>query len=387
MRTFTQLVGTTDSNSNELYPTSFTSFAQNNSAANVAMGKELVNNEYRYLLQKYFDNEKTVTLTTIGGEYLTLTGALIAGATTATLTAVWPYPTYRQYVTFDDGEQRYALFTYNSAAISWADGLTDAVGTDITTLGVQDYNIPANVSKIKNDTINVGQLKYQPIFVHTRQEWDDINFLPYTSDIPQYCFIYNGKMSIFPIPSTTGNIITFNYKTRVADLSFTDYSTGALATGGAEPGSASITGTGTAWSSTAGYPTAQDISYYGLNLKIDPPYGDGIWYPINSFTSNTALTLSLPVINAPKIITGTTYKIGQIPIFQEDFHDMIVYGALKTYFSTIVPDTAKFEQFSALYQQKLDLLEAYAGTKNTNVDLGVQPNAVNPNLFIYSTTP
>ncbi len=362
----------------------FGSLSQNTSATNLTLGGQLIDDQHRYLLQKYFDNEKTVTLTTIGGQSLTLTGSLIAGATTATLTAVWSYPTYRQYVTFDDGEQRYALFTYNSAAISWADGLTGAVGTSVTTLGVQDYNIPANVSKIKNDTINVGQLKYQPTFVHTRQEWDEINFLPYTSDIPQYCFIYNGKMSIFPIPSTTGNIITFNYKTRVASLTFSDYSTGAIATGGATPGSAAVSGASTSWATTAGYPTGSDISYFNLNLKIDPPYGDGIWYPINSVTSDTALTLSLPVINAPKIITGSTYTIGQLPLLQEDFHDMLVYGALKIYFSSIVPDSDKFMEYDALYQERLQLLEAYAGTKNTNVDLGVAPQAANPNLFIYA---
>jgi len=41
-----------------------------------------------------------VTLSTVGGQSLTLTGALSAGAKTATLTAVWPYITCNQLVTF-----------------------------------------------------------------------------------------------------------------------------------------------------------------------------------------------------------------------------------------------------------------------------------------------
>jgi len=373
MKTFTQL------------KTLFGSLSQNSSDDNITLGGQLINDQHRYLIQKFFDNERSVTFQTIGGEELTLTGALIIGDTTGTLTAAWSYPTYRQYVTFSSGEQRYVLFTNGSAAISWADPLLEAATVTINTLGVQDYNIPANVSKIINDTINVGQLKFQPMFVHTRQEWDQINFLPYTSDIPQYCFIYNGKLSIFPIPSTTGNIVTFNYKVRVADLSFADYETGALASGGASAGSVAVSGAGTGWSATAGYPVGSDISYYNLNLKINPPYGDGIWYPINQVSSDTALVLSLPVVNAPNIATGTTYKIGQLPLLQEDFHDMLVYGALKIYFSSIVPDLNKFKQYDAEYQKRYDMLEEYAGTKQRNIDLGAQPQPVNPNLFIYAS--
>ena len=262
--------------------------------------------------------------------------------------------------------------------------MSDTATTAISTLGVQYYNIPANVSKIKNDTINVGQLKFQPKFIHTRQDWDTVNFLPYTSDIPQYCFIYNGQLGIWPIPSTTGNIITFNFKGRVPDLTFGDYATGSIATGGAAAGSAAITATGSAWSSGAGYPINTNIDFYNLNLRINPPYGDGIWYPISSFTSDTALTLGLPVVNAPNIISGSTYTIGQLPVLQEDFQDMLVYGALKTYFGTIVKDADKYKIYSDLYKERLDLLEQYAGTKNVNVDLGTQPEPVNPNLFIYA---
>lgn len=372
MKTFTQL------------KTLFGDLSQNSSSDNLDLGGRLINDQHRYLIQKYFDNERSVTLTTIGGMDLTLTGALSAGAVSATLTAAWTYPTYRQLVNFSSGEQRDVLFTYGSASISWADALTESATTAITTLGVQYYNIPANVSKIKNDTINVGQLKFQPTFIQSRQDWDNVNFLPYTSDIPQYCFIYNGKLGIFPIPSTTGNIITFNYKVRTPDLSFPDYSTGALASGGASPGSAAISGVGTGWVATAGYPSGSDISFYNLNLKINPPYGDGIWYPIYQVDSGTSLTLGLPIVNAPNVATGTTYQIGQLPLLQEDFHDMLVYGALKVYFSSIVPDVNKFKEYDALYQERLDLLKDYAGTKQVNVDLGAQPNPVNPNLFIYA---
>lgn len=363
-----------------------TNLSNNTSSQNDALMGQVINDQHRYLIQKYFDNERSVQTTTVGGMSLTTTATLALNAVSATLTAVWAYPTCQQLVNFSNGNQRTVQFTLGSAAISWTGGLTTTATTAITTVGVQDYNIPANISKIKNDTISIGQLKYQPVPVMSRQEWDLITTLPYSSDIPNYFFIYNGKLGIFPIPSTTGNIIQFNYKTRVADLSFADYSTGHINTAGMVAGSTTVTGLATSWGTTGLYPLGVDISYYNLALRADPPYGDGIWYPIQSFTSDTVLTLALPVVNAPNITSSTTYTIGQFPLLSEDFHDMLPYGALMTYFTSIVDSKDKFKMYETLYQSKLELLAEYAGTKSVNVDLEAEPQQNNPNLFLYANS-
>lgn len=382
MKTFTSLIGSTATTSPSTYGGAFTTLANNNSSQAVATGKSLVNDQHRYLLQKYFDNERTVTISTIGAQSLTLTGALAIGATSATLTAVWAYPTYSQLVNFSSGEQRTVLFTYNSAAITWTVPLNYVTTTAIKTVGVQEYNIPANISKIKNDTITIGQIKFQPTFIQSRQEWDAVTTLPYVSDIPNYCFVYNGKLGIFPIPSTTGNVITFNYKTRVIDMTYDDYVIGTLASMTVD--STTVTGTSTLWSV---FPQNVDISNQNLYIRADVATGgDGVWYPILKFNSATSLTLSLPVISTPNITTATTYTIGQMPFLSEDFHDMLVYGALKVYFSTIVESEAKFKEYSTLYSEKLELLKDYAGTKSVNVDLEAEPAQINPNLFIYATS-
>jgi len=345
---------------------------------------QLINDQHRYLLEKYFDNERTVTTSTVGGQNLTLTGSVSAGATSATLSSSWTYPTNQQLVNFSDGEQRNVLFTQGSSAITWEVALNSNVTSAISTTGVQYYSIPANISKIKNNTITIGQLKYQPTPIMSRQEWDVVNFLPYTSDIPSYFFIYNGQLGIFPVPSTTGNVLSFNYKTRVPDLSFSDYSTGTLNTAGMVAGSTTVTGLSTSWITTGLYPQNIDIGYYNLYIRANPPHGDGIWYPISRFNSETSLTLALPVVNAPNITNATSYTIGQMPLLEEDFADMLVYGALLTYFSTIVKDQGKFNQFDTMYKERLELLEDYAGTKSVNVDLESEPQQVNPNLFIYA---
>lgn len=361
----------------------FTNLSNNTSTDNDSLGGQLISDQHRYTLQKYFDNERTYTTVTIGAEDLTLTGALISGATSATLSSAWTDISCQQLVVFSNSEQRTVYFTQGSTSITWKTGLTSSATTAISTVGVQSYPIPPQVSKIKNDTITVGQLVYTPAPVQSIQEWTMLNALPYTSDIPNYFYIYQNQVNFWPIPSTSGNIITFNYKARVPDLSFSDYSTGTLS--GIAAGSNSITGSSTSWNTTGAFPLNTDLTFFNLYLRITPPKGEGIWYQIQSFQSDTALTLTQPIQNAPSS-TASAYTIGQLPLLQEDFHDMLVYGALMTYFTSIVKDTDKYKMYDGLYQQRLQLLEEYAGTKSVNVDLGAQIVPQNPNLYIYSST-
>ncbi len=361
----------------------FTNLSNNTTSANQALGGQLISDQHRYLIQKYFDNERTYTTVTIGGEDLTVTIAPASGAISAVLSTAWTNITCSQLVTFDNSEQRTVTFRQGSTAITWQPPLTSAcTTTTISTVGVQAYPIPANVSKIKNNTINVGQLVFTPAPIRTIQEWTMINALPYTSNIPNYYFIYNNTVQFWPIPSSSGKIITFNYKARVPEMTFADYSTGTLSS--IAVGDNQITGTGTAWNTTGGYPLNTDLTMFNLHLRITPPSGDGIWYPIIRFTSDTEVLLASPIQNAPSA-TASAYIIGQLPLLQEDFHDMLVYGALQTYYSSIVNNDPAFKKYNALYSERLTLLEDYAGTKSVNVDLGTQPVPFNPNLFYQGT--
>jgi hypothetical protein len=367
MRTFTSLKSL------------FKTLSQNSATVNDTLAGELINFEHRYLLQKYFDNERTFSTVTVGAQDLTLTASRSAGDTTGTLTAAWTSITCQQLVVFSSGEQRTVTFTQGSTHIFWQPALTQSATTAIATIGVQAYPLPANISKIKNNTITVGQLVYTPAPVRSIQEWTMLNALPYTSDIPNNYFIYNNQLMFWPIPSTSGNLITFNYQTRVADMSYEDYTTGTIS--GATVGSNAITGSATSWTS---FPQNVDLSYINLMFRITPNDGDGLWYPIQRFTSATALTLNLPLVNVNEL-TSANYTIGQVPLLHEDFQDMLVYGALKVYYNSIVKDKDKFALYESLYQQKLQLMEAYLGTKSVNVDLGAQPVPRNPNLFVYSS--
>lgn len=379
MKSYTQLVGSTTAGAN---PGSFADLTQNNSAENVALGGVLCDDQHRYLIQKYFDNERTYSTLTIGAQAnLSITALTTAGAINANLSAAWTNITCQQLVVFSGGDQRLVTFTQGSTLIFWQTALThNGTVATINTIGVGSYPIPANVSKIKNNTITVGQLVYTPAPVMTIQEWTLLTALPYTSDIPNYFFIYQNQVQFWPIPSSSGNLIQFNYKGRVPNLSYADYKTGTIA---GTAGSNAIAGTSTSWNTTGTYALNTDLTFANLYIKPLPPNGDGFWYPIQRFTSDTALQLNLPIVNAPNL-TGASYIIGQFPLLQEDFHDMIVYGALMVYYSSIKKDPDQFKLYNSLYQGKLELLEAYAGTKSVNVDLGSQPIPANPNLFIFA---
>ncbi len=438
MRSTTSLIGTTASNSPTLYPSSFTSLSLNNTAANVALGLELINNQQRYLLQKYFSNEASYSITTIGGTSITLTASPAINSVSATLAFAWPYQSVNALVPFSDGEQRTVSFTNNSTAITWQGGIqgskfyttntisagattatlltpwvastgsyliqfsdgetktvtltanssalswsgglsgsvqayfnTSIIATTATVGGIQEYRLPPDYSKLKTETLTIGSLKWTPREILTREEWDNLNVFPYYADIPSNYFIYNNKFQIWPIPATTGNVITFNYKRRIPDLSLADYSTGNVSVSN---GGLTVTGSGTTWVLTMN--SVSESRY----IQFAQPTGDNLWYQIQSVDSTTSLTLMQPY-QGVTIASSTTYVIGQMPIIMEDFHDMLVYGALMVYFSSIVSDAEKYKQFKALYDERLELLAEYAGSKTIHVNLGRKANMMNPNLF------
>lgn len=355
--------------------TKFGTISQNSTAANLALGADLMNIEQKYLLQKFFSNEGSFSIQTVGAQTLTLTGTLILGAVSATLNTAWLYYTTTAIVTFSNGNQRSVRVEKGSTAISWDVGLTATATASISVGGLQSYPMPPNYSKLKTLTINIGSLKWTPTEILTREEWDKLNVFPYYGDIPNNYFIYPGgdhgaQVGIWPIPATTGNVLTFNYKFRIPDLSLVDYSTGTVSV---TNGSTVLTGAGTTFIPTTNMQTESRW------VQIVQPKGDNLWYQIASIDTTTGITLYTPYQGIT--VSGGNYIIGQMPIIMEDFQDMLLWKALVYYFTAIVDNPGKREQYQEFYNQKLELLTEYAGGKTTSVNLGRRPDMMNPNLF------
>ncbi len=287
----------------------FTTLSQNNTTANQTLYGSLANIEHRYLLQKFFNNEGSFTIPTVAQQ--------------------------------------------------------------------QFYKMPPNYSKLKTLTVTIGNLKWTPSEILTREEWDKLNVFPYYADIPNNFFIYPGgdhgaQVGIWPIPSSSGNTITFNYKFRIPDLSLADYTTpGTISV---TNGSTTITGAGTTFTPTT---NTQNESRW---IQIAQPKGDNLWYQIASIDSTTGITL-YSAYQGIDVVASNAFTIGQMPILMEDFQDMLPWKALTYYFSSIVDNKGKKQEFEGMYQNKLLLLDEYAGTTTINVNLSHRQQVMNPNLF------
>jgi hypothetical protein len=239
-----------------------------------------------------------------------------------------------------------------------------------TIAGTQDYPLPYNIKTLINVYVNVGNIRYQLKEAPTRPFWDSLNFVPYTSDIPQYYFIYNKRLYMFPTPASSNNPITINYKIRIKDLSQADYTIGTVTL---TNGSSTITG-----SSTTFIP-----DMVGRWIRADAPNGDEQWYEIGGYTSATQLSL----INQYQGTTasGLTYLIGEVPVLPEDYQDLPLYRALAIYFTTRVPDPTRAARYDELYNKGEAALSAEFGSKSWSV--AITPNdseTINPNLFVRS---
>lgn len=483
----------------------FADLSQNSTPENLTRAAYLASIEDKYLMQKFFANEGSYSVNTIGATQLTLAATVPIGSTSVTIAQSWPYQTMQAYLTFADGESVLAQFTNgstsvtwtpatqglvygitttlaagattatlqtawpnlsgsfltsfsdgstksvtytaNSTAISWVGGLagaqtnqihtsTIASGSLATIGGVQFYPFPPNYSKLKDITVTNGQLKWTLTEVRTREAWDNLNVFPYYASIPSKFFIYpggdkGGQVGIWPIPSQTGNVLTYNYKFRVPDLSLPDYGSlaytaltgnlvigdtitagaasglidsytasnialtnvsgtfaaGAFTTGNGATGTISsvatvavtsgsmaVTGTGTAFVPTV---NQQLESRW---IKFSQPTGDGLWYQIQNVSSTTVITLYQPY-QGSTITTATGFTIGQMPLIAEDFQDMPVWRILQHYFTSIVKDTGEAEAYKEMYKDKTLLLTEYSGSNTVNVNLSRRGRAQNPNVF------
>ncbi len=350
--------------------TKYGKLSQNTASANTDSGGEFMNIEQRYLLQKYFSNEGTFSMSTVGTQSLTATGALSADDTSLTLSTAWLYHTTTSTITFSNGDTRLVQFNRGSTAVTWAVGLSDTATDALSVGGLQFYPLPPNYSKLKTVTITQGNLMWTPQEILTREEWDNLNVFPYYSDIPNNFFIYGGQIGIWPIPTTTGNTITHNYKFRIPDLSIEDYTTGTVSVSN---GGTTITGSGTTFTVT---PNIQNESRW---IRISQTAGDNLWYQVQSVNSATSITLYEPYQGIT--VSGGTYTLGQMPILLEDFHDMLLWKALVIYFSSTVDNKVKAQEYKDMYEMKLEMLDEYCGSKTVHVDLSNRPNRMNPNLF------
>jgi hypothetical protein len=260
-----------------------------------------------------------------------------------------------------------------------ADGTWDFLEKtmSISTVAAQQfYDLPGDYLKTVTLTVTIGSTKYTPKESPSRQHWDYLNSNSNSSDIPQFFFIFNGQLGIWPTPSSSiASAITLTYRRNVPDLSLADYTTGTITS--IANGANALVGSGTSW-------TAAMIGRY---LRIDQSNttannGDGRWYEIDTYSSATALGLKRNYVGATLAASSATYTIGQMPILPEAYHMMPVYNAASVYFITKNIDQGRSQKFQEKYDAMFEQLKRDHGSKTNNVVvLDTSGQMMNANLF------
>lgn len=255
----------------------------------------------------------------------------------------------------------------------------ERTATQNTVADQQFYDLPADFQKVINGPyVVIDNTRYTPKEVPNRRFWDDLNRQEnWSSDFPEWYFIFNGQLGLYPKPSSsTTDALVIPYKKRFSDLSLADYTTGTVDI--LTNGDATVTGDSTVWTA----PMA------GRWLKVAPTdvatsSGDGAWYQIESRTSNTVLELTRKYLGT-SLLTGAaaSYIIGEMSPLPEDYHILPIFKAAEQYW------LPKDDKRHAEYAQKYEILKTQMmkdeGSKTTSpvIDDGLSRQIINPNLTV-----
>jgi hypothetical protein len=178
------------------------------------------------------------------------------------------------------------------------------------------YNLPLDYQKMVSVRIAIDGTDYI-----LEEEVSSIKFDIYnregvgvTSDYPIYYHIRNGKIILYPVPSSSSKVITLLYQKKPRKMSLLDYTTGTIAV---TNNSAAVVGTTTAW--VVGNVKA------GAYLFIDEQP-----YEILSVTDATNLTLTRPYEGTTA--SGLSYVAADVSDIPEEFEDIVWMSATADYY-------------------------------------------------------
>jgi len=253
-----------------------------------------------------------------------------------------------------------------------------------TVAATQFYNLPYDCDLVEEISVTVSSQRYTPRKSPSREHWDRLNITPAASNIPEWYFVYNGQVGLWPTPSSGSNTITVSQKTRVIDLGVADYSTGTIVS--VANGGTAVVGSGTSW-------TSQMVGRYIRITHVDTANtGDGLWYEIAGVTNTTNLTLVRSYGGTSIAAGSAAYSIGQMPLLPEAFHDMPWLYAAGMYW--MKEDDTRSQSFLNIHGSAGEsgtpptgkvkqLIEGYgAMITDPVVDDGKPDEILNPNLTI-----
>ena len=196
-------------------------------------------------------------------------------------------------------------------------------GTFATGTSVQDYNAPHDANKIEYVTLTAGSVKYTPREVRDEESWFLLNNVTITSDIPNYWYVSprTKQISLFPIPSTRGNIIEIGWTKKTRDLGVADYSTGTVL---ATLGSTSIAGGGSpSWNAKM---IGSFIKLSNTNTELDD-----FWLEIKDVIGTNRI-ITKEQSPATATTASGSYTIAEMVPFPDGYENIPLWYALDSYY-------------------------------------------------------
>jgi hypothetical protein len=240
----------------------------------------------------------------------------------------------------------------------------------------QSYTLPPYTQKPQSVYVTVGSYKYSPTEISNRIEWDKLNQVSVTSDIPTFYFVYDNQIQLFPKPATSSNVISFNGRRYGKDLSRADYSAGTITS--IANGASAVVGSGTTWTSAM---VGRFIQITGTDAANT---GDNFWYEISAVGSNTTLTLRNTYGGTSISAGSANYTIGEVSLIPEPHNQLPVFEALKIYFTSVDPNPAKAQLYGKMFEEGYGMMfKDYGSKAQVVVDDGSgNIPTINPNLTI-----
>src|SRR3990167_1232378 len=179
--------------------------------------------------------------------------------------------------------------------------------------------LPYDVDQVESIFVTVSGTRYTPKPAPSRKFWDELHYTTQTSDTPEYWFVYNGEIGLWPRPATSSNVISLNAKVRAIDLNTADVTNLTITT---------LANAGTALTTSSGLTVQMAGFWIRPTFSTTANTGDGHWYEISSVTNATTATLAR-AYGGTSITAGTAAStIAQMPLLPEAFHDLPeIYGA------------------------------------------------------------
>lgn len=256
----------------------------------------------------------------------------------------------------------------------------EKTGTTTTTASTQFYTLPYDYGELIDVTLTQGTTIWTPRQAPDADFWDRLNYnSAVTSNIPEWFYIFAGRIGLWPTPSTSSLTLTFRYKKLMKDLNTADITSTTITT---------LANGGTALTVSGGLTAQMPGFWIRPTFSTTANTGDGFWYEISTVTNATTATL-VKAYGGNSIAAGTAAcTIGQVSLLPEQYQMLPIYEAVEQYYRK----EGEFEAatyFGKKYEDLIGQMEDEYGSKTTSVVVRYAANSgqipPQPNLYLNQT--